>query len=160
MGRGFDGHVSLHETQQQLRHFCRGGFVPADFAVFVGPRQTGAELAFTIDEPAEFDVVGQDQVGQRLAVAAQLRGFGSFVEMDAHVLGLDVTQRQHAARDDEVGRAAIDALGLVGSLYGALGVLASARTGLRAHGFEQRLERRAVRVLGGIADLERGGDGL
>ena len=149
--RGLDGQVGLDELGQQLRDFAGGGFVPADFAVLARPRQAGRQLAFAIDKPAEVDVVGEDQVGQRFAVAAQLVGRGGFVQAHPHVLGLDIAQRQQAARDDEVRRAAGDALRLVGGADRTMRLVAS---GLRADGFKQGFERRAMGVFGGVADFE------
>ena len=153
---GLDGQVGLDELGQQLRDLAGGGFVPADFAVLARPRQAGGELAFAIDKPAEVDVVGEDEVGQRFAVAAQLVGGGGLVQADAYVLGLDVAQRQQATGDDEVGRATGNALRLVGGLDGAVRRAAD----LRAHRFKQGFERRAVRVLGGVAGLQVGHHGF
>ena len=58
--------------------------------------------------------------------------------------------KHHAACDHEIGCAAGDAARLVVRLHG----------GIAGHGFRHRLQRRAVRVLGGVAAhevcLERG----
>ena len=151
--RGLDWHVGLNELGQQLRHFAGDGFVPADFAVFVGAGQAGGELALAVNEPAELDVVREDEVGQGLAIALELVAAGGFVERDADIFGLHIAQGKQATGDDVVRRAAGDALGLVGGQY-------VGRAGLCAYGFKQAFECGAVGVLGGVAGLDVGGNGI
>ena len=74
-----------------------------------------------------------------------------FVEVEAHILGFDIAQRQQPAGEDVVGRTAGNTLRLVGGAD-------AGRARLRAHAFQQGLERRPVGVFGGVAGLEVGGN--
>ena len=120
-------------------------------------RQAGDGAALAVHVPAEFGVVGEQQVGQRFPVALELppvdRGRAGavavaldFVEAHADVLGLDVADGHAVLRpaDGVVGRAALDALRFVGGGDAVRGRL------------QQRLERGPVGVLGGVAVRQAG----
>ena len=97
--------------------------------------------------PAEFQVVGQNPVRQAIAIPAKLLAVRRLatlhqVEVFTQIFGFDVTERHVASGDIEIGRAAQDASWLVRS------------NDVLADGLKQRLERRAVRVLGSVAMLQ------
>ena len=70
-----------------------------------------AQLAFRV--PAKFQVVGEDQIGQAVAVAAELFIVFNVIQMDADVLAFDVARGHAAVLDDEVRGAAGDMRRLV-----------------------------------------------
>ncbi len=136
----------LEKTAQEGKNGLELLFIHAEFAGAqrAGQRRAAARLA--LDIPAELKVVGQQQVGQRAAVAAQLLGFFRVVERDADVLGLDVAEGAVVGleADQKIGRAASRALGFVGDHEALAGIKPLQKT----------LEKRAVGVLGRIATGE------
>jgi len=75
-----------------------------------------AQLAVHV--PAELQLVGQQQVAEGAAIAAQLLAPLHVAQRHADVLGLHIADNEAAAGDDEIGRAAGDALRLVGGRHG------------------------------------------
>ena len=63
--------------------------------------------------PAKLQIIGQDQVGQPLAVAPQLLVLLDAVQIGTDILAFDMTDRDAVALDDEVGSAAGDLGGFV-----------------------------------------------
>ena len=106
-------------------------------------RQHPGRASQAVDVPAELDVIGEDQVGQRVAVAQELGALLDLVEVDADVLALDVADWDAVLVDDEVGRAVFALGGLVDGLDPG-----------RADRLNQRFERRAIAVLRGPAGAE------
>ena len=114
-------------------------------------------LLLSIQIPAELEIVGQQQVWQRLAVAHELLAIVGtqipwltipldLAQVDVAVLGFHIANRLRDSpalaacpRNHEIRRAAGDALGLVCGRDTYDGA------------FQQRLERRPVRVLRGVA---------
>ena len=96
----------------------------------LGKARSQAQLA--ADIPAEFQIVGKDEIGEAVAVAFELFAFLGVVERYTDVLGFDKAKRNIFAGDDVVRRAALDALGFVGGRD----------TGLKS--FEQVFQRGAV----------------
>ena len=106
----------------------------------VEPGQADALAPLAPRIAAKRELVGQDQVGQGIAIAPQLRrGFGA-VEVGADVLAFDMAQRRAALLGDEVGRPAGRPRRFVDDLDGPA-----------AQGHDQAGERRAIAVLGGPA---------
>ena len=70
-----------------------------------------AQLAFRV--PAKFQVVGEDQIGQAVAVAAELFIVFNVIQMDADVLAFDVACGHAVVLDDKVRSAAGDMRRLV-----------------------------------------------
>ena len=108
--------------------------------------EAGDEAGFflALHEPAELQIIGEEEIGQRAAVAGELLGIGRVIEGDADVLGLDVAEGEVAglAGDEVVGRAGGGTLGLVDGGDGGV------------ERFEQGLEERPVGVLGGVAAFQ------
>ena len=72
-----------------------------------------------VNVPAEFQVVGQNPVGESVAVAGELLSVGAFapfhlLQVDPDIFGLEVPEGNFLAGEAEVRRTAGDALGLVG----------------------------------------------
>jgi len=94
----------------------------------------------------EHQVIGEDQVPQRLAIAGQLLGAFNRIQRFADVLGLHVAHQQAVLEHGQVRRPALDAPGLVDGLN----VVAKRAT----KRLKQGGQCRAVGVLGGIAGGE------
>jgi len=96
--------------------------------------------------PAEFEIVGKNQVRQCGEIPLHLVGPLDFIKRLAHVLGFNVAKRYRSMRrvagNHIVGSAAFNPLGLIGCGHS------------RYKGFNQRLERRAVGVLSRVACLK------
>ncbi len=99
--------------------------------------QAGRLPVLALHVPAELQVVGEDQIVERFAVAAHLLGPRRRVQAPSHVLGLDVADGRTGAGDDVIGRPAVHALGLVDG------------GDVLADGFKEGFESRAVGVFGG-----------
>jgi hypothetical protein len=113
-------------------------------AVAGNPRQPRARARLTVNEPAELHIIRQNQIVQVGAVTLELVGLLHRVQRNTNVLALDVTdgQRLRASphRHAHVRRATVRAVtGLV------------RRHNSTAQTLQQRLQRRAVTVLGGVA---------
>src|SRR5487761_282819 len=92
----------------------------ADLALAIKLRKPDGDALFSGHEPAELQVIGQNPVWQRVAVALELPTVCSLaafhvIEVNADAFSLNVAERDLVARDVEIGGAARDALGLVGS---------------------------------------------
>ncbi len=104
--------------------------------------QPNGAAVFAAHIPAEFQVIGQDQVAERPRVTSPLIGFEDFLEVLANVFDLEMPDVHFAFADDEIRCAVHLAFGFVGG-----GVA-------RQQGFEQVLQVAAVGVLGGITPSE------
>ena len=107
--------------------------------------QSRRQPSFPAHIPAKFQIVGQQQIGEAGPITLQLLAGFHRIEIGPNILGLDVAQRQLAARNDVIRRTAGDPLRLVGG--GHRGV----------QRLDQRLQSRAMGVLGGVARFQRGG---
>lgn len=145
---GLERDIGGDELRQQLRDFGRGVGIPADAAVPAGTRQPRGQAQRAVQVPAELQVIGEYQVAQRFPIASELLGSLGATQVDADILCLHIAQRHHAAGDDEIRRAAIDLFGFV-----------DGADVLAADGFQQRLQRGPMGMLGGVAGLERLLDG-
>ena len=92
-------------------------------------------MAFRV--PAKFQVVGEDQIGQAVAVASELFVVFNVIQVGAYVLAFDVARGHAAALDDEVRGAAGDMRRFVDRPYP-----------VAAPCFDQGRQGRAITVLG------------
>ena len=127
--------VGVEEVLPERRDIDIRAWCCAELLV-VAARQNGAPAPFPFDVPAELHVIGQDQVWQRVAVAAQLRALLHLVEIRVNVLALDMADRDPIPMHDEIGRAVFALRRLVDGL--------NAR---RPRRLDQLLQRRPVAVL-------------
>lgn len=127
-----------------------GWAFPNFFELAIGGQVGEADGAATlaVDVPAEFEVIGEEQVFEGGEVAFELGSALDLVEGLADVFGFDVAEGQGADvegfGDDEVGGAAGDVTGFVGDEQ--VGV----------EGGEEGVQGRAMGVLGGVT-LGKGG---
>lgn len=108
-----------HRQSQQLFDLLLLGCGSLEFAGGIERAERGLAPFFALDVPAEFDVIGQDQVGKVLAISLELFGLMSIREGDVGVFCFNVADGQVAlsSHHHEVWRAAVGAvLGLIGSL--------------------------------------------
>ena len=140
------------EVEEQRVGFGNTVVTHRQLAAAVKLRQAGDGAALAVHVPAELGVVGQQQVGQRLPVTLELPpvdcervGAGAVLlyirKAHANVFGFNVADGQPALlpADGVIGRAALDPLGFVGGRNPVKG------------GLQQRIQRRPVGVLGGVA---------
>ncbi len=111
-------------------------FGPLDLPVPGHGGESGGLTAFAFHVPEEPQVVGEDQIIERSAVAPHLLGPLSDVQARAHVFGLDVADWRVSAGDDVIGCAAFHAPGLIDRQYPI------------ARCLKQVLQSRAVGMLG------------
>jgi len=135
--------IERREEGGELRRAVGHG-LETPLGIEIGHAQGQPLLAGGI--PAEFKVIGQHPVrqggiAQELPTVRPLAAL-HLIEVDADILGLDMPDRHTIARDVEIRGAAGDAAGLVGGDDAGV------------NGFEQRLQRRAVRMLGGVTALD------
>ena len=71
-------------------------------------RQNDAKLLFPIYIPAEFDIIGEDEVAQTLPVTLQLFAVFNGIQKFADIFGFYVTRRYSVSIYDEIGGAAIN----------------------------------------------------
>ena len=137
IGRVVDrGVVGGGERIQQRPHGIAAAALRGVRAAAVESAEASSLAQLALGVPAELQIVGEDQVGESFAVALELVAPLGSVEVLADVLALDMSDWHAAPLDDEIGRASLDARGLVDRL----GAIAAQR-------FDQRLERGAVAVL-------------
>ena len=139
-GIGGRGRAGREERIQQRPHDAFAVALTHERAVPLEAPQPRLFPQFPVGVPAELTLVGQDEVGQGVAVAPQLLALLLGLEVRADVLALDVADGDAVALDDEVGRA----VGRVRGLVDGVRTVAAQR-------LQQRLHRRAVAVLGGLA---------
>ena len=135
---------TLDEASEKISEFLFAGRNRFDLVLTYQLCDTHDAAAFAVGVPTEFKIVGEYPVRQG-GVAEELLAVRTFAALHfgkpgADVLGLDVAERNLPAGDLEVWRAyEWNVLRFVGGCdaFGA--------------GFQQGFQRRAVRVLGGIA---------
>ncbi|OQA19789.1 MAG: hypothetical protein BWY63_01651 [Chloroflexi bacterium ADurb.Bin360] len=142
------------ETVQEVADGLNIGGGGFELAIAVEGRQADRFTMHAVHVPAEFEVVGEDEVGQGVQVAFELRGTFHGVEVRADIFGFDVADEKTVLEDGEVGRTAGDAGGFVDGLDAGIGL-------------EQDRQSGAVGVFGRRAGGEQlaqlgqvGGDGL
>ena len=101
--------------------------------------KTRSQAQFAADIPAEFQIIGKNEICETVAVAFKLFAFLGVIEGNTDVLGFDKAKRNIFAGDDVARRATLDALRFVGGNDAGLEC------------FEQVFQRGAVGMLGGIA---------
>ncbi|WP_423916740.1 hypothetical protein [Candidatus Poriferisodalis sp.] len=108
-----NGHLSIEEVGEQVPY----GIVAASFhgqaPSAVEQSKLGLGAQFSVREPREFQVVGEDEIGQCLAVPLELLTFLLNIEICADVLALDMSDGNLPLLDNEVGRAVVRVCRLV-----------------------------------------------
>jgi hypothetical protein len=89
--------------------------VRQDLVAFTNPAQPGAVAKLPVHKPAKLQVIGQNQIGQRLFVALQLAGILCLIQGLAKVFGLHITNGKAIPAQDEIRCAALYSLWFVGS---------------------------------------------
>ena len=132
------------ERAEQLLHFFDAALPGRPTAVTRNHAQRRGFDQRAVPEPMELQIVGQDQVRQRMPIARDLPAVMLRGQRNADVLAFDVADRAAAPGYDDVGRAHGDMLGFVD------------RADPRARDrLEQRLKVPAIRMLGGLLRPER-----
>ena len=89
--------------------FTDGAFrerVDDEAVVFTNGCEANDALFLSVDVPAEFEVISEEEVVERFEVAFHLVRFFDAVEFDADILGFDVPQWHFTLLDDEIRCAA------------------------------------------------------
>lgn len=96
----------LYETSEKLEHSLRPLAVPAQEPIRLASRDLCALGKLPLDITAESQVIGEDKVFERTAIAGQLFRTLGRIEGLAYVLRLYVAQYQAGTEDAEIGRSA------------------------------------------------------